>query len=167
MLPTVYINPVDPDWSFKLSNLGGPFMFRVAGLPANWTLGAVRLNEKDITDAPWDVPTGAKELVGLKVVVTQKIGALVRAGRRRERQALNLRHDHRIFGRRRSLDPWITLHQDDASGRPVTSRGSDTDGEDRPWGGARSGRSRVHPAQKRNVQARSNVGRGFVMHGKR
>jgi carboxypeptidase family protein len=74
VLPTVYVNAVESDWSFKLMGLGGPFMFRVMGLPPDWTLGAVRLNQKDITDTPWDVPTGAKEISGLKVVVTQKIG---------------------------------------------------------------------------------------------
>ena len=73
-LPTVYVNAVSSDWSFKLSNLGGPFMFRIRGIPEGWTLGAVRLNDKDITDVPWDVPKDGKELSGLQIVVTQKIG---------------------------------------------------------------------------------------------
>ena len=74
VLPTVYVNAVNTDWSFKLSNLGGPFMFRIRGVPEDWTLGAVRLNDKDITDVPWDVPMRGEELSGLQIVVTQKIG---------------------------------------------------------------------------------------------
>ena len=74
VLPTVYVNAVNTDWTFKLSNLGGPFMFRIRGIPEDWTLGAVRLNDKDITDVPWDVPTRGQELSGLQIVVTQKIG---------------------------------------------------------------------------------------------
>jgi hypothetical protein len=74
VLPTVYYNAVSTDWSFKLSNLGGPFMFRIRGIPEDWTLAAVRLNDKDITDAPWDVPMRGQELSGLQIVVTQKIG---------------------------------------------------------------------------------------------
>jgi hypothetical protein len=46
------------------------------GLPADWMLGSVRLNDKEITDTPWDVPTGGKDLMGLTLVVTQKIGTL-------------------------------------------------------------------------------------------
>jgi hypothetical protein len=74
VLPTVHVNAVNTDWSFKLSNLGGPFMFRIRGIPEDWTLGAVRLNDKDITDVPWDVPARGQELSGLQIVVTQKIG---------------------------------------------------------------------------------------------
>jgi hypothetical protein len=74
VLPTVYSNAVNTDWSFKLSNLGGPFMFRITGIPQDWTLAAVRLDDKDITDVPWDVPTRGQELSGLQIVVTQKIG---------------------------------------------------------------------------------------------
>jgi hypothetical protein len=49
-------------------------MFRIRGIPEDWTLGAVRLNDKDITDVPWDVPARGQELSGLQIVVTQKIG---------------------------------------------------------------------------------------------
>ena len=76
VLPTGYVNAVDPNWSFKLTNLGGPFMFRVAGLPPEWTLTSVRLNDKDITDVPWDVPTGGKEIAGLQIVVSRRVGRI-------------------------------------------------------------------------------------------
>jgi 5-hydroxyisourate hydrolase-like protein (transthyretin family) len=74
VLPTVRLVQVDTDWSFKLSNVGGPFLFRVMGLPDDWTLGAVRLENRDITDVEYDVPTGGKELRGLQVVITRRIG---------------------------------------------------------------------------------------------
>jgi hypothetical protein len=74
VLPTVRLVSLEPDWSFKLAQLGGPFLFRLIGLPQGWTLGAVRLDDKDITDAPWDVPTGGRQIGGLKIVVTQKVG---------------------------------------------------------------------------------------------
>jgi hypothetical protein len=51
---------------------GGPFLFRIFGLPQGWTLGAVKLGERDITDTPWDVPTGGKQIDGLKIALTQK-----------------------------------------------------------------------------------------------
>jgi hypothetical protein len=74
VLPTVRLVQVDTDWSFKLSSLGGPFLFRVMGLPDDWTLSAVRLENKDVTDVEYDVPTGGKEIRGLQVVITRKIG---------------------------------------------------------------------------------------------
>ena len=74
VLPTVRIVAVDADWSFKLTGLGGPFVFRVGGIPDDWLLASVQLGEKVITDAPWDVPTGGKEFPGMRIVISQKIG---------------------------------------------------------------------------------------------
>ena len=72
VLPRVGAVAVDSNWAFKLTNLGGQFLFRVIGLPDGWMLGAVRLGDKDITDTPWDIPTGGKEFNDLKIVVTQR-----------------------------------------------------------------------------------------------
>ena len=74
VLPTVRVASLDADWSFKMTNLGGPFLFRPVGLPDGWMLAAVRLDDRDITDVPWDVPTGGRQIGGLKIVVTQKVG---------------------------------------------------------------------------------------------
>lgn len=74
VLPTVRVVGVDTDWSFKLTNVGGPFLFRLLGLPEDWMLFAVRLGDRDIVDTPWDVPTGGKEIGGLQIVVTRKVG---------------------------------------------------------------------------------------------
>jgi hypothetical protein len=76
VLATGRVAGVENDWSFRFRNFGGAFLFRVLGLPPGWTLGAVMLGERDITDAPWDVPTGEKHFDGLKIVVTQKIGRI-------------------------------------------------------------------------------------------
>ena len=76
VLPTVRIVSPEPDWSFKLSGLGGPFLFRAIGLPEGWAVGAVKIGDRDITDTPWDVPTGGKQLDGLKIVLTQKAGRI-------------------------------------------------------------------------------------------
>ena len=75
-LPRVAVVEVDQNFGFKMANLGGEFLFRVVGLPEGWMLDAVRLGEKDITDVPWNVPTGGKEFTDLKVVVTPRQGTI-------------------------------------------------------------------------------------------
>jgi len=74
VLPTVRIISPEASWNFTMQGLGGPFLFRVLGLPDGWALGAVRLGDRDITDVPFDVPTGGKQIDGLKIVLTQKAG---------------------------------------------------------------------------------------------
>jgi protocatechuate 3,4-dioxygenase beta subunit len=76
VLPTVRAPAVNNDWSFALTSMGGPFLFRVQGLPADWMLDAVKLNDVDITDKPWDVPTGGQKITGLRLVLTRKIGTI-------------------------------------------------------------------------------------------
>lgn len=76
VLPTVRLPAVNGDWSFRLTNLGGPFLFRVNGLSKDWMLDAVKLNDRDLTDVPWDVPTGGREITGLQLVLTQKVGTI-------------------------------------------------------------------------------------------
>ena len=76
VLSTVRVQPVNPDWSFRLTSVGGPFRFRFSGLRDDWMLKTVLLNDKDITDADFDVPTGDKQFDGLQMVITRKIGHL-------------------------------------------------------------------------------------------
>ena len=76
MLPRVAVVDVDTKWAFKMTNLGGEFLFRVIGLPESWMLDAVLLGDKDITDVPWEVPTGGKEFDNLKIVVTPRQGTI-------------------------------------------------------------------------------------------
>lgn len=74
VLPTFRVVQVDSDWSFKLAGLGGPFLFRATGIPDDWMLGAVRLGDTDITDVPYEVPTGGREIGGMQIVLTRKMG---------------------------------------------------------------------------------------------
>jgi hypothetical protein len=74
VLPTVRVVQVSDDWTFKMQGLGGPFLFRLTGLPDDWTMAAATLGERNIADEPFDVPTGGKEITGAKIVVTRKIG---------------------------------------------------------------------------------------------
>jgi hypothetical protein len=74
VLPTVRVVQVNDDWSFKLEGLGGPFLFRLTGLPDDWMMAAATLDERNIADDPFDVPTGGKQIAGAKIVVTRRIG---------------------------------------------------------------------------------------------
>lgn len=76
VLPTVRVPAVNNDWTFRLMSVGGRFLFRTVGLPDGWMLDAVRLNDVDITDAAWDVPTGGREIGGLQVVITRQVGKI-------------------------------------------------------------------------------------------
>lgn len=76
VLPRVGALAVEADWTFKYDGLGGAFLFRLAGLPEGWHVRAVRLDDKDITHTPWDVPTGGKQIGGLTLVVTQTMGRI-------------------------------------------------------------------------------------------
>ncbi|HEY0874870.1 MAG TPA: carboxypeptidase-like regulatory domain-containing protein [Vicinamibacterales bacterium] len=73
VLPTVRVVQAADDWSFKMQGLGGPFVFRLTGLPDDWMLASGTLNGRDITDEHFDVPTGGKEITGATLVVTRKV----------------------------------------------------------------------------------------------
>jgi hypothetical protein len=77
VLPTVRIVQVSNDWSFRMQELGGPFLFRITGLPDDWMLATATLDDRNISDEPFDVPTGGREITGAKIVVTRKIGRVV------------------------------------------------------------------------------------------
>jgi protocatechuate 3,4-dioxygenase beta subunit len=76
VLPTVRVPAIESDWTFTLRSMGGPFLFRLSGFPNDWMLDAVRLNDDDFTDAPFDVPTGGKQITGLRIVITKDAGAI-------------------------------------------------------------------------------------------
>lgn len=62
---------VKPDGTFQLTGLAGARLIRAAGLPAGWTLKAVRLNGQDITDTGADFSPG-ESVTGLEVVLTNR-----------------------------------------------------------------------------------------------
>jgi len=72
VLPTIRVPAIDSDWTFTLRNVGGPFLFRLSGFPPEWMLDAVQLNDDDVTDTPLDVPTGGKQVAGLRLVITKE-----------------------------------------------------------------------------------------------
>jgi hypothetical protein len=76
VLPTVRVPAIESDWTFTLRSMGGPFLFRLQGFPNDWMLDSVRLNDDDFTDAPFDVPTGGKQITGLRIVITKEVGAI-------------------------------------------------------------------------------------------
>jgi hypothetical protein len=76
VMSTVRVQPVNPDGSFRLLNVGGPFLFRLSGLAAGWMIKSVHLNDTDITEVPLDVPTGGKEIPGLQITITPKMATV-------------------------------------------------------------------------------------------
>lgn len=76
VLPTVRLPAINADWTFTLSNLGGPFLFRLSGFPDDWMLDSVRLNDEDLTDVPFDVPTGQRQISGLRIAITKDAGRI-------------------------------------------------------------------------------------------
>lgn len=64
--------PPKADWTFRLANLDGSYLFRVNGLPDDWMLKAVTLGDRDLTDAPLTIARGAPDVQGLQVVISSK-----------------------------------------------------------------------------------------------
>ena len=60
------------DWTFELTGQFGARLIRVAGLPGQWTLQAVLVGNRDITDTPLEI-TGGADIDGLRVVLTSRL----------------------------------------------------------------------------------------------
>ena len=76
VLPTIRVPAVDNDWTIRMNNVGGAFVFRMVGLPETWMLDNVRIGERDITDTPYDVPTGGLDISDLQITLTRKVGTV-------------------------------------------------------------------------------------------
>ena len=61
------------DWTFKLTNVAGPYLFRLQGLPDDWTLKAVLLGDRDLTDEGVNIPDGGAEIGPVRIVITQRV----------------------------------------------------------------------------------------------
>jgi hypothetical protein len=72
----VRLPAINRDWTFRLNNVGGHFVFRFASIPRGWMIDSIKLKDADITDVPWNVPTDGAEISGLQIVLTQKIGTI-------------------------------------------------------------------------------------------
>jgi hypothetical protein len=62
---------VRTDWTFEVTGLFGPRVFRVAELPG-WTVKAVRRDGADITDTPIEFK-GGEAIAGIEVVMSTRI----------------------------------------------------------------------------------------------
>ena len=60
------------DWTFRIGNVDGQYLFRVTGLPAEWMLGAVLLRGRNIVDAPVELRPRAGDTSGLQIVLSRK-----------------------------------------------------------------------------------------------
>jgi len=76
VLPTVRVPAINSDWTFTLTSMGGPFLFRLSGFPDAWMIDSVHLNDENITDVPFDVPTGARQISGLRISITKDIARI-------------------------------------------------------------------------------------------
>jgi Carboxypeptidase regulatory-like domain len=63
---------VGSDWSFRFTNIDGGYLLRLTGLPDEWMLKAVRLNGRDVTDTPLEIPKGGSEVTGVQIVLTHQ-----------------------------------------------------------------------------------------------
>lgn len=63
---------VSANWTFKIANVDGQYLFRAAGLPDEWMLKSVTLAGRDVTDAPLAFSRGGPDVEGLQIVLTRK-----------------------------------------------------------------------------------------------
>jgi hypothetical protein len=64
------------DWSFRIVDADGQYLFRVTGQPDEWMLKAVTHGGRDITDVPLPVARGAADVEGLQIVMSRKGAAI-------------------------------------------------------------------------------------------
>lgn len=96
---------VGSDWSFRLFLImDGRFLLRPTGLPDDWILKAVRINDRDITDTPLEVSKGGAEMSGVQIFLTRqaaKVSGEVVDGRgapRADSTVLVFAADSRLWG---------------------------------------------------------------------
>lgn len=65
-------NTVKADGTFDVRGLSGARLFRVANLPAGWTLKSVRVNGADITDTGMEFKAG-EAVTGVDITLTSKL----------------------------------------------------------------------------------------------
>ena len=65
-----------PDWTFRIVNMNGQYLFRVNGLPDDWRLGAVMVGGRDTIDTPLPFARGNPDVEGVQLVLTKKVARL-------------------------------------------------------------------------------------------
>lgn len=61
------------DGSFDIAGLNGPRVFRLGEETSDWTLKAVRLNGREVTDAPLPFGTANQSIDSLDVILTDRM----------------------------------------------------------------------------------------------
>ena len=61
-----------PDWTFRIGDMDGDYLLRVAGLPDDWMLASVLVRGRDVVDSPLRVVRGSSPLEGVQVVLSRK-----------------------------------------------------------------------------------------------
>ena len=73
--PSSFTSPfaaVNPDLTFRYADLVGAYLFRLEGLPDDWMVSSVAMNNNDITDLPLDIGPGHPASGPLQITITDK-----------------------------------------------------------------------------------------------
>jgi hypothetical protein len=65
-----------PDWTFRIPNMDGDYLFRVTGAPEEWMLKRVLVRGRDVVDTPVRLTAGGGDLGGVQLVLS-RTGATV------------------------------------------------------------------------------------------
>jgi hypothetical protein len=63
--------PIARDGTFRFADISGAYLFRLAGLPEDWALSGVMLNDRNYIDTPLELSGGGGETKGLQLIVSQ------------------------------------------------------------------------------------------------
>lgn len=64
---------VREDWTFQVTNVFGPQMVRIGGLPDGWALRSIVYGGRDVTDNPIDADPSQQEITGVHIFLTDRI----------------------------------------------------------------------------------------------
>jgi hypothetical protein len=67
---------IHDDWTFQISALNGPHRFALTRVPAGWTLQAVRVNGRDVTDAALAFGRREQSVSDVEVVLVDRLNAV-------------------------------------------------------------------------------------------
>jgi hypothetical protein len=63
------------DGTFRLASLIGPFALQMAGLPSQWVVKSITIDDADVTDSALDL-RGNEQIINARVLLTDKISEL-------------------------------------------------------------------------------------------
>jgi hypothetical protein len=68
---------VHPDGTFEMGGISGPRRLQLLRAPPGWALKEIRVNEVDITDRPVSFGQKEQSLIGVEVVLTDRVSQLI------------------------------------------------------------------------------------------